>query len=66
MDAEHSYPHGHLGHLDEAQTTALAEFRKLAKDEGLYTPGPPPSHEDEDLLYAAARLLGLPRDLTLG
>lgn len=50
-EADYGYPHGHLGHLDEAQTAALDEFRKLVEAEGLYTPGPPPSHEDEALLY---------------
>ena len=50
--SDYGYPHGHLGHLDEAQAEALEEFRKLAEAEGLYKPGPPPSHDDEALLYA--------------
>lgn len=51
---DYGYPHGHLGHLDEAQIAALEAFRKLVEAEGLYTPGPPPSHEDEALLYACS------------
>lgn len=49
--ADYGYPHGHLGHLDAAQAEKLEEFRKLVAAEGLYKAGPPPSHEDEALLY---------------
>ena len=48
---DYSYPHGHLTHLSASQVELLEEFRKLVRDEGLYTPGPPASHEDEVLLY---------------
>ena len=49
--ADQGYPHGHLGHLDAAQAEQLEEFRKLVAEAGLYKAGPPPSHEDEALLY---------------
>lgn len=54
---DYGYPQGHLGHLDETQAEKLEEFRKLVETEGLYKPGPPPSHDDEALLYAQ----GLPQ-----
>ncbi|KAL2106936.1 hypothetical protein VUR80DRAFT_5935 [Thermomyces stellatus] len=53
---DYGYPQGHLGHLDETQAEKLEEFRKLVETEGLYKPGPPPSHDDEALLrYLRAR-----------
>ena len=51
-DGEHGYPHGHLGHLSDNETEALDTFKKLVEEEGIYTPGPPPSHDDTVLLYA--------------
>ena len=53
--ADQGYPHGHLGHLDAAQAEKLEEFRKLVAEAGLYKAGPPPSHEDEALLYVHSR-----------
>ncbi|PKS07326.1 hypothetical protein jhhlp_005928 [Lomentospora prolificans] len=55
-DGEHGYPHGHLGHLSDNETEALDTFKKLVEEEGIYTPGPPPSHDDTVLLrYLRAR-----------
>lgn len=48
---DQGYPHGHLGHLDAVQAEKLEEFKELVAAEGLYKAGPPPSHEDEALLY---------------
>ncbi|RYC63979.1 hypothetical protein CHU98_g2237 [Xylaria longipes] len=53
---EVGYPTGHLGHLTEHETQALADFRTLLQEKGLYRPGPPPSHDDPTLLrYLRAR-----------
>jgi hypothetical protein len=51
---EYGYPVGHLGHLSEAQETALEEFRKLCAESGVYKPATeasPASHDDVMLLY---------------
>lgn len=44
------YPTGHLGHLTEHETQALADFKTLLQEKGLYRPGPLPSHDDPTLL----------------
>lgn len=49
-DPEVGYPKGHLGHLTDSETKALSEFKVLVTENGLYTPGPPPSHDDQTLL----------------
>ncbi|KAI0508676.1 CRAL-TRIO domain-containing protein [Xylaria bambusicola] len=50
------YPTGHLGHLTEHETQALADFKALLQEKGLYKPGPPSSHDDPTLLrYLRAR-----------
>jgi hypothetical protein len=48
--SEYGYPHGHLTHLNETESDALASFKKLLEDRGLYTPGPPASKDDATLL----------------
>lgn len=48
---EHGYPHGHLGHLNEEEENALRNFKLFIAEKGLYKPGPPPSHDDQTLLY---------------
>lgn len=45
-----NYPHGHIGHLSLSQEERFVEFKKLIEDRGLYTPGPPASHDDPLLL----------------
>ncbi|KAH7353337.1 CRAL/TRIO domain-containing protein [Plectosphaerella cucumerina] len=51
-----NYPHGHIGHLSPSQEERFVEFKKLIEDRGLYTPGPPASHDDPLLLrYLRAR-----------
>ncbi|CRK42724.1 hypothetical protein BN1708_008841 [Verticillium longisporum] len=51
-----AYPAGHLGHLTEHQDAQLVAFKKLLQERGLYTPGPPASHDDPTLLrYLRAR-----------
>ncbi|KAI0132413.1 CRAL-TRIO domain-containing protein [Xylariales sp. AK1849] len=53
---EHGYPEGHLGHLTASEQQALKDFKVLLQDKGLWTPGPPPSHDDPILLrYLRAR-----------
>ncbi|OAA66861.1 cellular retinaldehyde-binding/triple function protein [Niveomyces insectorum RCEF 264] len=47
---EYGYPRGHLGHLNEAESEAFAEFKAYLTEKGLYQPGPPPSHDDPTLL----------------
>ncbi|KAF6823284.1 sec14 cytosolic factor [Colletotrichum plurivorum] len=54
--ADHGYPHGHLGHLNEHEEAQLAAFKKLLEEQALYKPGPPASHNDPTLLrYLRAR-----------
>ncbi|KAI8243160.1 hypothetical protein K4K57_009862 [Colletotrichum sp. SAR 10_99] len=54
--AEHGYPRGHLGHLNEHEEAQLVAFKKLVEEKGLYKPGPPASHDDQTLLrYLRAR-----------
>lgn len=48
--AEHGYPRGHLGHLNEHEEAQLVAFKKLVEEKGLYKPGPPASHDDQTLL----------------
>ncbi|KAF3356754.1 hypothetical protein VdG1_06177 [Verticillium dahliae VDG1] len=51
-----AYPAGHLGHLTEHQDAQFVAFKKLLQERGLYTPGPPASHDDPTLLrYLRAR-----------
>ncbi|KAL8377730.1 hypothetical protein RB595_008427 [Gaeumannomyces hyphopodioides] len=52
---EVAYPNGHLGHLNERETKALEEFKALITENGEYSPGPPPSHDDQTLLFLRAR-----------
>ncbi|KAI1131561.1 CRAL-TRIO domain-containing protein [Nemania abortiva] len=53
---EVGYPTGHFGHLTEHETQALAEFKTLLEEKGIYKQGPPPSHDDPTLLrYLRAR-----------
>ncbi|KAJ8117771.1 hypothetical protein ONZ43_g4126 [Nemania bipapillata] len=53
---EVGYPTGHLGHLTEHETQALADFKALIEEKGIYKQGPPPSHDDPTLLrYLRAR-----------
>ncbi|KAK5658402.1 hypothetical protein OQA88_2379 [Cercophora sp. LCS_1] len=47
---EIGYPHGHLGHLNEAEEEALRNFKMFLEEKELYRPGPPPSHDDQTLL----------------
>lgn len=54
--AEHGYPHGHQGHLTEKEEKQFEAFKALLQEKGLYSPGPPPSHDDPTLLrYLRAR-----------
>ncbi|KAH6659274.1 CRAL-TRIO domain-containing protein [Truncatella angustata] len=53
---EHGYPQGHLGHLTASEEKALSEFKVLLEEKNLWTPGPPPSHDDPTLIrYLRAR-----------
>lgn len=47
---EYGYPHGHLGHLTAEEDKSFQDFKKFLLKEGLYKPGPPPSHDDATLL----------------
>ena len=50
---EYGFPLGHLGHLSDAQQTALVEFKEICAESGLYKPavdGKPSSHDDATLL----------------
>jgi len=49
---EFGYPHGHLGFLSHDEEASLASFKLFLEEHGLYTPGPPPSHDDQTLMYA--------------
>lgn len=54
--SEFAYPRGHLGHLNERESTAFAKFKEVLQERGLYRPGPPASHDDPLLLrYLRAR-----------
>ena len=51
---EFGYPVGHIGHLTEAQASALDDFKKLCAEKGLYKPasaGALGTHDDTTLLY---------------
>jgi len=50
---EHGYPHGHLNHLNEQEETALKNFKLFLAEKQLYKPGPPPSHDDQTLLWVS-------------
>ncbi|KAI2641226.1 CRAL-TRIO domain-containing protein [Xylaria nigripes] len=53
---EIGYPAGHMGHLTEHEKQALADFKVLLEETGMYQPGPPSSHDDPTLLrYLRAR-----------
>ncbi|KAI0910841.1 CRAL-TRIO domain-containing protein [Ustulina deusta] len=56
------YPTGHLGHLTEHETQALADFKALLEEKGLYQPGPPPSHDDPTLLRFLRARKWVPHD----
>ncbi|KAK7743280.1 hypothetical protein SLS53_004365 [Cytospora paraplurivora] len=47
---EYGYPAGHLGHLTEQEAETFEKFKAHLQEQGLYTPGPPPSHDDPTLL----------------
>ncbi|TPX08515.1 uncharacterized protein E0L32_010002 [Thyridium curvatum] len=47
---EIGYPRGHIGHLSEDEEKAFAEFKAYIAEQGVYKPGPPPSHDDPTLL----------------
>lgn len=49
-----NYPAGHLGHLSTQQNEALQKFKAVLVERGLLKPGPPPSHDDQTLLYVSA------------
>jgi hypothetical protein len=49
--AEYGFPHGHFGHLNPEEEDALRNFKLFLQEKGIYTPGPPPSHDDPTLLY---------------
>ena len=44
---------GHLGHLSDQQSAALAEFKLLCEDKGLYKPG----NDDTEATHDDATLL---------
>lgn len=48
---EIGYPHGHLGHLTADEEEAFKEFKAYCEEQGAFKPGPPPSHDDQTLLY---------------
>ncbi|KAI1740180.1 CRAL-TRIO domain-containing protein [Xylaria scruposa] len=56
------FPKGHLGHLTEDETQALAEFKTLLEEKGFYKPGPPPSHDDPTLLRTLRARKFVPQD----
>ncbi|KAF2964326.1 hypothetical protein GQX73_g9242 [Xylaria multiplex] len=59
---EVGYPTGHLGHLTEHETQALADFKVLLEEKGFYKPGPPPSHDDPTLLRTLRARKWVPQD----
>ena len=46
-----NYPHGHLNALSDQQEDALLKFKALLEKRGVWKRGPPPSHNDQTLLY---------------
>ncbi|KAK4125828.1 CRAL/TRIO domain-containing protein [Parathielavia appendiculata] len=44
------YPHGHLGYLTQEEENSLESFKVFLQEKGLYTRGPPASHDDQTLL----------------
>ncbi|KAG5953089.1 hypothetical protein E4U53_006956 [Claviceps sorghi] len=48
--SQSAYPHGHLGHLSEREEDALDKLKRLLEEGGLWTRGPPASHDDQTLL----------------
>lgn len=59
---EVGYPNGHLGHLNERETRALEDFKALITEKGEYSPGPPPSHDDQTLLRFLRARRWVPED----
>ncbi|KAI1818391.1 CRAL/TRIO domain-containing protein [Poronia punctata] len=59
---EIGYPAGHFGHLTEHETQALEDFKSLLQEEGLYKPGPPPSHDDPTLIRFLRARKWVPKD----
>ncbi|KAG5976508.1 hypothetical protein E4U58_003340 [Claviceps cyperi] len=54
--SQFAYPLGHLGHLSEGEEVALDKLKGLLEEGGLWTRGPPASHDDQTLLrYLRAR-----------
>jgi hypothetical protein len=47
---EIGYPNGHVGHLNAEEEDAFRNFKLFLQEKGLYTPGPPASHEDQTLM----------------
>ncbi|KAL8288110.1 hypothetical protein RB601_004491 [Gaeumannomyces tritici] len=56
------YPNGHLGHLNESEIKALGEFKALITEKSEYSPGPPPSHDDQTLLRFLRARRWVPQD----
>ncbi|KAL8403589.1 hypothetical protein RB594_008737 [Gaeumannomyces avenae] len=56
------YPNGHLGYLNESETKALDEFKALITEKSEYSPGPPPSHDDQTLLRFLRARRWVPQD----
>lgn len=48
--SQFAYPLGHLGHLSEREEVALDKLKGLLEEGGLWTRGPPASHDDQTLL----------------
>ncbi|KAI1426635.1 CRAL-TRIO domain-containing protein [Xylaria sp. FL1777] len=59
---ELGFPKGHSGHLTDDEAEALVEFKALLEEDGLYKPGPPPSHDDPTLLRFLRARKWVPQD----
>lgn len=55
------YPYGHLGHLNHEEEETLTKFKAYLEEKGAYQPGPPPSHDDQTLLYVGIAYLPPPK-----
>ena len=45
-----AYPRGHLGYLSDHEEEALHKFKAVLDERGVWTRGPPASHDDQTLL----------------